>query len=86
MCRYGAKNSTYSRVSSTSSVFAAYGKFVRPDLDISNMDGLLIENRTTYDRPPDQRNRLGLRDRTMMGDEEELVAIWAPNGSVVCLT
>jgi len=49
------------------------------------MDGLPIENRTTYDRPSDQRNRLGLRDRTMMGDEEELVAIWAPNGSVVCL-
>ena len=63
--------------------FAGYGKFVRLGLDIRNMNSPLIENRTAHGGPADQWKRLDLRDRTMMGEEEDPVAIWPPNGSVI---
>src|SRR5215471_17372862 len=63
-------------------VFAAIGKFGVFGLQISNMEGSPIEDRSACDGPADQGEGLR-RDRTMMGDEEELVAIRTPNGRVV---
>src|SRR6516162_8551094 len=65
--------------------FAAFGKFVRLGLDVSNVHRPLIENRSARRIAADQRKRFDLSDRPMMGDEKEPVAIQTPDGSVVCL-
>jgi hypothetical protein len=65
--------------------FAGPGKFVRLTLYVSNMNGPLIENGSARNVPARQWKRLDLRNRTMMGDRDEPVAIWPPNGGVVRL-
>jgi hypothetical protein len=69
----------------TSRVFAALGKFGIFGLQVSNMESPPIENRPSRDCPADQGEGVD-RDRTVMGDEEELVAVGTPNGGVVCVT
>src|SRR6516165_549289 len=48
------------------------------------MEGPPIENRSARHCPADQGEGLR-RDRTVMGDEEEPVAVRTPNGRVVCV-
>src|SRR5262249_43523272 len=65
-----------------SCVFAALGKFGVFGLQVGNMEGSPIENRSARDGPADQGEGLR-RDRTMMGDEEKPGAVRTPNGRVV---
>src|SRR5262249_35543836 len=49
---------------------------------VSNMEGPPTENRSARHCPADQGEGLR-RDRTVMGDKEEPVAVRTPNGRVV---
>src|SRR5262249_23560396 len=59
-------------------VFTALRKFGIFGLQVSNMQGLPMENRSARRCPADQGEGLR-RDRTVMGDEEEAVTIRTPN-------
>src|SRR5262245_30221445 len=65
-----------------SRVFAALGKFRIFGLQVSNMKGPPLENRSARDCPADQGEGLR-RDRTVMGDEEEAGGVGATSGRSV---
>ena len=65
--------------------FAAFGKFVRLSIHVSDVQGPLIENRSARHCPADQRERLDLSNRTIMGNGHDPVAVRTKNGRVVRL-
>src|SRR4030095_8015813 len=66
---------------------AAFRKLINFGLEVGHMDGPPIEHRAAISRPTDERER-GLADwakvyRTVMGDEEEPVAVATEDASVL---
>src|SRR4030095_3809897 len=66
---------------------AAFRKLINFGLEVGHMDGMPSEHRAAIGRPTDERER-GLADwakvyRTVMGDEEEPVAVAAEDASVL---
>src|SRR4030095_6084302 len=76
------RDAQYRAVAHAPRVLAALGEFVHLGLNVGDVDRLSVENSAAIARPADQRNGGMDRDRAVMGDEAEPVALSAPDGGV----
>jgi hypothetical protein len=72
-------------------VFAALWKLLRLCLQVGDMDGAFVQHRSAIDRAANKwegefAGEPVVRDRAVVGDEAELVAVYAEDRCVDCLT